>query len=258
MTRVLHSEWTKLRTEAVALWLLFGAFALTVALSAGAAASVSCDGPDCSDDLTKLSLVGIMLGQAVIAILAVLAMGNEYGTGMIRLTFAATPRRMAVLAAKAVVLTGVVLVAGAAAVLGSIMAGRFILPGNGFDAAHGFTTLSLADGPTLRAAAGSVLYLVLIALLSLGVATAVRDSATAVGVVLGVLYLFPIITQVVGDPDWEKRLQQISPMNAGLAIQSTRGIENLPIGPWEGLGVLTVWAAAALLAGALALRWRDA
>ncbi len=32
----------------------------------------------------------------------------------------------------------------------------------------------------------------------------------------------------------------------------------LPISPWGGLGVLAAWAAAALLAGGLVLRWRDA
>ena len=45
-----------------------------------------------------------------------------------------------------------------------------------------------------------MLYLVLIALLSLGVATAVRDSAAAVGIVLGLLYLFPVLAAVVTDP----------------------------------------------------------
>lgn len=63
--------------------------------------------------------------------------------------------------------------------------GWFILPGNGFTAAHGFGPLSLGDGPTLRAVAGSVLYLALIALLSLGLATALRDSSAAIAVVLG-------------------------------------------------------------------------
>ncbi len=61
--------------------------------------------------------------------------------------------------------------------LGSLLAGRLILPGHGFTAAHGYPPLSLGDGPVLRAAAGSVLYLALIALLSLGIATIVRDSA---------------------------------------------------------------------------------
>jgi len=60
--------------------------------------------------------------------------------------------------------------------------------------------VSLTDGPTLRAAAGSVLYLALIALLSIGIATLVRDSAAAIGVILGLLYLVPILLGVITDP----------------------------------------------------------
>jgi len=43
--------------------------------------------------------------------------------------------------------------------------------------------LSLGHGEVLRAAAGSVLYLALIALLGLGVAATVRDAAVAMGIV---------------------------------------------------------------------------
>ena len=110
----------------------------------------------------------------------------------------------------------------------------------------------------LRAAAGSVLYLALIALLSLGVAAAVRDSAVAIGIILGLLYLIPIIATVVGAPGWHRHLGQIAPMTAGLAIQATTGLRSLPLSPWTGLGVLAAWAAAALLAGGLLLRLRDA
>ncbi|MFD7065396.1 hypothetical protein [Streptomyces sp. NPDC059906] len=116
----------------------------------------------------------------------------------------------------------------------------------------------MTDGPTLRAAVGSVLYLVLIALIGLGVATAVREAATAIGIVLGLLYLFPIVTQVVNDPQWQRHLQQISPMTAGLAVQATAHLHELPIGPWAGLGVLATWAAAVLLVGSLLLHRRDA
>jgi ABC-2 type transport system permease protein len=139
-----------------------------------------------------------------------------------------------------------------------VLAGRLILPGHGFTAAHGYPPLSLGDGPVLRAAAGSVLYLALIALLSLGVATAVRDTAVAIGVVLGLLYVFPIITAAVRAPGWHRHLEQIAPMTAGLAIQDTTGLRSLPISPWAGLGVLAAWAAAALLAGGLLIRLRDA
>ena len=109
-----------------------------------------------------------------------------------------------------------------------------------------------------RAAGGSVLYLVLISLLSLGVATAIRDSATAIGVVLGLLYLFPLLAQVVTDPVWHRHLEQIGPMTAGLAIQATTDLHSLPISPWAGLGVLALWAGAALATGGILLRLRDA
>jgi ABC-2 type transport system permease protein len=174
------------------------------------------------------------------------------------------PPRTTVLAAKAAVLTGLVLAAGTVAVLGSLLAGGLILPGHGFTAAHGLPPLSLlsplspGDGPVLRAAAGSVLYLALIGLLSLGVAAAVRDAAAAIGAVLGLLYVFPIISAVVSVPSWHRHLDQVAPMTAGLTIQATTGLRGLPISPWAGLGVLAAWAAAALLAGVLLLRFRDA
>jgi len=254
----LHAEWTKLRTAPGTFWLVFAVVALTVAVSSAAAAAARCPATGCGQDPTKVSLTGIYLGQVAVAMVAVLAMSSEYSSGMIRTTLAAMPHRITVLAAKAALLTGLMLAAGALAVLGSLLAGRLILPGHGFTVAHGFAALSLADGPVLRAAAGSVLYLALIALLSLGAATAVRDSAVAIGLVLGLLYLFPIVAGVISDPHLQRHLQQIAPMTAGLEIQATTGLRSLPISPWAGLGVLAAWAGAALLAGGLLLRLRDA
>ena len=260
LTNALHAEWTKLRTVSGPAWLLVGIIVLTVAVSATATAAVRCPtGTACPVDTPKLSLTGIEFSQAIVAILAVLVISAEYSTGMIRITLTAMPRRSAVLAAKAVLVAGLVLAAGTIAVGGSVLAGRVILPGHGFTPARGFPLESLADGPTLRAAAGSVLYLALIALLSLGIATVVRESAVAIGVVLGLLYLSPIIVSVVaGDPVWSHRLERYAPMSAGLTIQDTTGLHGLPISPWGGLGVLAAWAAAAMLAGGLVLRWRDA
>ena len=257
MRHALHAEWTKLRTAPGTVLLLAASIVLTVGASALAAAIVKCPG-SCTADTTKLSLTGVMLGQATVATLAVLMMSSEYSTGMIRVTLAAMPRRSAVLAAKSTVVTGVVLVAGAIAVGASLLAGLLLESGNGFTAGRGFVPLSLTHGPTLRAAAGSVLYLALIALLSLGAATALRDSAVAITVVLGLLYIFPVLGNVIFNPVWQHRIERWSPMNAGLAIQATRNVGALPIGPWPGLGVLAAWAVAALLAGGLLLRLRDA
>jgi ABC-2 type transport system permease protein len=254
----LHAEWTKLRTVASTFWLLLAAAALTATVSAAVAAATRCLSGGCAEDPAKISLTGIYLGQAVIAVLAVTAVSGEYGTGMIRLTLTATPSRLTVLAAKAVVVAGLTLAVGAIAVLGSLLAGGLILPGHGISPAHGYPAISPGDGAVLRAAFGSVLYLALIALLSLGIATALREAAVAIGAVLGLLYLIPIIAVAVGNANLSRLLQQIGPMTAGLAIQATAGLDTLPISPWAGLGVLAAWAGGALLLGGLLLRVHDA
>jgi ABC-2 type transport system permease protein len=266
----LHAEWTKLRTLAGTWWLLAAAVAVTVAAGAAVAATTAAPvqppgtgaAPAVADlvmaDPARISLSGVALGQAIVALMAVLAVGGEYGTGMIRVTLAATPRRLTMLAAKAAVVTGSTVTAGAVAVLGSVLAGRLILPGRGLSPVNGYALLSLGAGQDLRAAAGSVLYLALIALLALGVTTAVRDSAAGTGLVLGLLYLFPIASAVVPDHTLSRHLEQAAPMTAGLCIQATAGLRSLPLTPWQGLGVLALWAFGALILGAAVLRLRDA
>jgi ABC-2 type transport system permease protein len=268
MREALRAEWTKLRTLAGTGWLLAGAVAGAVVLSATVAATVHVSSPGSSggsggsgnsgrQDPTRLSLIGVDLGQAMIAVLAVVTISEEYGTGMIRSTLAAVPRRLLLFFAKAANVTGLTLVAGLLAVAGCLTVGRLILPSHGLDPAHGYALVAIGHGPTLRAAVGSVLYLVGIALLSLGVATAIRDTAVSIGAVLSLLYLPPVLAQAVTGP-WRRHLQQISPMTAGLTSQTTANLRSLPIGPWAGLGVLAAWAAASLLLGGLLLRQRDA
>jgi ABC-2 type transport system permease protein len=71
--------------------------------------------------------------------------------------------------------------------------------------------------------------------------------------VLALLYLFPVIASAL-NPHWSRHLQQIGPMSAGLTIQVTAGLRGLPLTPWQGLGVLGLWAAGAYWPG----RWRSA
>jgi ABC-2 type transport system permease protein len=254
MTQAVRAEWTKLRTLTGTAWLLAAAVVLTVGVSAAVVAATHQSSR--GGDPTKLALAGIDLGQAVVAVLAVLTISEEYATGMILLTLTAMPRRLGLLAAKAANLAGLNLAAGILAVAGCLIAGRLMLPGAGFDAAHGYALVSITDGATLRAAAGSVLYVVLIALLALGVATAIRDTAVSVGAVLALLYLPPLLAQLLSEP-LRRHIQQIAPMSAGLAIQATTGLRSQPIAPWAGLGVLTAWAIASLLIGGTLLRLRD-
>lgn len=232
-----RAEWTKLRTTPGPAWLLLATAALTVALGAAVSAAA---GPGV--DAARVALSGVYLGQAPVAVLAVLTVSGEYSTSLIRTTVTAIPNRPAMLSAKALVLA--VAVAGAAgpAVGVSLLAAP---------------RLSLAGGSVLRAGVGTVAYLVLVALFGLGAAAAVRDSGGAVGVVLGLLYLPPLLASMVAEPRLHRLLERASPMSAGLAVQATTDLDRMPIGPWAGLGVLAVWSAAALVGGALLLRYRD-
>ena len=88
--------------------------------------------------------------------------------------------------------------------------------------------------------------------------TAVRESAVAIELVLGLLYVFPVVTSVVSNQHWQRHLEQIGPMTALPYIQATANLSSLPLTPWQGLGVLALWAAGALTTGALIFRFRDA
>ncbi|MET0492764.1 MAG: ABC transporter permease [Actinoplanes sp.] len=233
MIRVLHAEWTKLRTEPAARWLLPGIVVTTVSASLFAVAAASCRGGGCDADPVALSLAGVRLGQALVVLLAVLAIGGEQATGLLRTTFTAAPRRIVVLAAKAVLVGGLTMAAATVAVVGCLAAGRTILPGKGIAAP------APADGNTLRAAGGSVLYLVLVALLALGVAAAIWDSAVSAGAVFALLYATPLVTAVINDPELQRTLRRYAPMTASHPV-------------------LAAWSVASLLVGAILLHRRDA
>jgi ABC-2 type transport system permease protein len=215
-----------------------------------------CDAP-CTLDTTKLSLAGVRLGQVGIVILAVLTVTAEYSARTIQPTLAAVPRRFLVVLGKLGVLTILGLATGAAAVAGSLAAGRTMLPRNGFTRAHGFAPLSLADGLTLRAAIGTVLYLGLVTVLGTGLGLLLRDTAGAVTAALALLYGSPVVAMLVSDPKWQHRIHRFSPMDAGLTIQSTRNLAAEHIGPWPGLGILSLYAAASVTAGLIAFQLRD-
>ncbi|MEV4347004.1 ABC transporter permease [Actinoplanes sp. NPDC049596] len=225
------AERAKLRTGWIGLAVPLG---LAVLLVAGGVAL----GRDVVDPV-QLRLLGVRLGQAAVAAAGVQILAGEYGTGLIRATLLAVPRRLDVLVAKAALLTAGV---APAAVLGV-----------------GVAVIGLPWSAGLwRAAAESVLHLILIGLLGLGVAAAVRSSAAAIGVVLGLLYLTPMLLWMLPDPDWSRWLYRLTPATAVQALATTVENDTLPLGPWAALAVVAAWTAAALSLGALLLRGRDA
>jgi ABC-type transport system involved in multi-copper enzyme maturation permease subunit len=120
---------------------------------------------------------------------------------------------------------------------------------------NGFTGSSLSQGPVLRAVVGTAVLVALVAVLSLAVGVILRHSAGAITVVVVLLF----VPQLLGSglplsaAVWLGRLTPA----AGFAIQQTVEQYDTAINPWAGLGVLTVYTAAALAAAYWVLRRRD-
>lgn len=243
MTAALRAEWAKLRTTPDLAAQLALAVLLTVAGSATAAAAGGAGTPD----PVHLSLLGVQVGQAVLAIAGVQAMAGEFGSGLIRASLLAVPRRATLFGSKALLLAAAVGGAAVVAVLGSVGLAAAVLP----------VTVPL-DASLVRGVTLAILYLVLIALLGLGAAAAVRNAAAAAGFVLGLLYLVPVLLSMFPDPAWRRALYRLTPATAGQAMLTTRGMSELPLGPWAALGVVAGWAAGMALLGGYLLHRRDA
>jgi ABC-2 type transport system permease protein len=246
MTSALRAELTKLRSVRSTTWSLVAILGLTIALGVVSSSTSHADGGSGDQDLVMMSLAGVYFAQIAAVAFGVLAVCSEYATGTIRATFAANPRRRQVLAAKVAIVGGLVAGVSAVATVGAFYIGQAILRGNGYHAA------SLAHGSTLRAVAIAAAYLVLLAVLSLGAASILRDTAAAISVVLGVL-LVPWIVAGLLPENLANAIEKATPM-AGIAAQE-RGA---PISPWGGFAATVGWAAAALVVALWLVRRRDA
>jgi ABC-2 type transport system permease protein len=260
--QALRAEWLKLRTVRSTAWSLLVLVGFSVLFSALACweseTMGGSPGRPGDNDIVLDSLAGVWFGQIGAAVLAVLAITSEYSTGMIRTTFAASPRRRAVLAAKTTVVGALVLVVGLATCATCFLFGQEILQGNGFTYENGYPAQSLADGETFRAVAGSAVYLGLLAVFALGIGTIVRHTAGAITIVL-VALLAPVVAIGFLPEHVAEWLEKSSLIGAGLAIQQTvERPDNIPIGPWGGLAVVAAYAAVAFLVALVSIGTRDA
>lgn len=256
--RALHAEWTKLTTVPAQLWLAAAATGLMAAV--GVLVAVTQHAPNClagtpcsAPDSTALALSGVYVAQLAAIMLGVALVASEYQPRVIRLTLAVCPRRGAVLAAKCAVGTAAVLAAGAAGVAGALLAAGSVLRARGLD------TASYGDPALQRAAAGTLLYLLLVSLLAAGLAWALRHQAAAAGGTAALLYGPYLLSQIVPmSPHTLHVVLDVSPMTAGLAVQSAvAGAGTAPLAPWTGLGVLALYAAVSLALGRVLLQLRD-
>jgi regulation of enolase protein 1 (concanavalin A-like superfamily)/ABC-type transport system involved in multi-copper enzyme maturation permease subunit len=206
------------------------------------------------DDVVMLSLFGVRLGMIAIIALGVLFMTAEYRTGLIRTTLAASPRRGHVLAGKAVVLAGVVFVAGLIASVAAFLLAQPGMHDGGYNP-PAYPHISLTDGSAARAVVGTAIYLALVALFSLGIAVVRRRTAGAIVFVIALVVLPQIVAPVIS-PEADIWVSRLTPV-AGLAVQQSVEPGQV-IGPWAGLGVMSAYAVAALGLAHWQLTRRDA
>ncbi|GIG87150.1 ABC transporter permease subunit [Plantactinospora endophytica] len=219
------------------------------------------------EDLTRMSLSGALIGLLPIVALGALFITAEYRRGMIRTTFAASPRRGRVVLAKAVVLAGVTFVVGLVTCATAFLVSQPGQRESGFVAPL-FPDRSLTDWPVLRAVVGTALVLALVAVLSLALGTVLRRSAGAITVVV----LLMVLPQMVAGAlpltaaRWMMRLlpsagfsiQQTNPRYEHVASVCLPEAGCVPDSPWLGLAVLTGYVAVAVAAACWLVRRRDA
>jgi ABC-2 type transport system permease protein len=193
---------------------------------------------------------GMMFAQITAIALGTLTVTSEYGTGMIHATLAATPRRGSVLAAKAVVLTVTLFVAGTLTAFAGYFAGNWFFENQGIG-------IALGDDGVLRAMFGSGLYMAGLGLLAAAVGLLVRHTAAALSSVLALVFVVGNMAFLL-PATWGEWTAKLMPGNAGSAVATPVSFDPGLLAPWTGFAVFAGEVAVLMLVALLAFRRRDA
>ncbi len=248
-----RSEWTKFWSVRSTVWSLAVMTVAVIGICVLATTVGTGNPGEHVADPTRRSLTGLFLGQLAIGVLGVMVISAEYGTGSIRSTFAAMPRRPVVLTAKVAVFGLVAIVVGQVLSIAAFFLGQALLPSS-----VGHATLS-QPGVT-RAVFGSGLYIAALGLLALGLGTIIRHTAGAIAAFVGVVLVLPLIVQAL-PTSIVHAVTRYLPEAVGLSMLSTdtTPFAGTPIfNPWAGLALVAGYAVAALALGAWLMVKRDA
>jgi ABC-2 type transport system permease protein len=183
--------------------------------------------------------------QVAILTLAVLALGSEYSTGSIRTTFVAAPSRLRVVAAKALVVT---VTSALLSVVALPIAWLVVLP-----RLHSLG-LDTPTGNVFGALGRQVGYLTLLALFAFAVTLAVRSTAIAVGIVLGVVFVLPSLLNLIGG-GLDMKLDKLGFAEAaGNIFDGSSSVGTM----LAGVLTVAVWWAVPFVLGGAALVRKDA
>ncbi len=249
---VVRSEWTKLRTVRSTAWCVVATVvaALGIGILATSSQASQWRHGGIVDrvlfDPTSVSLTGLLFGQLAMGVLGGLTVSAEYGSGSIRATFAAVPRRPVVLAAKAVVFGTLAFVVCEALSFTSFFVGQAILSGSA-------PTATLSQHEVLRAVIGGGLFLTVLGLFALGLAAIIRHTAGAITTFVAILLILPLVVSAfpakIGWP-----IGRYLPATIGSAMTSVTSLgahdSFLPAFPfWHGFALMCAYAVGANVIG---------
>jgi ABC-2 type transport system permease protein len=243
--RVVRAEWTKFRSLRSTWWTIGAALTLTVGMGAliSFAAAAEAKSSARPVDVAARAEIGNIFAQLALGALAVLVLSGEYGTGMIRSSMAAVPKRLPVLWGKLAVYLAVVLPLSAAASLAAFSLGQVEWR------AKGRPAVGLGDGQVLQIVLGSALYVTLAGVFALALGALLRSTAGGITVLGAVFLVVPITMQAM--PHRIAAYGRFLPSNAGSAIWH-QSISPISLAPWTGIALLAGYAAVLVAAAA----WR--
>jgi ABC-2 type transport system permease protein len=253
----IRSEFTKIRSVRSTYWTLFALIVVTVGIGAlsswGAAShwSQMSPGDRATFDPTQQSLIGLILGQLIIAVLGALTMTSEFSTGMVRTSLSAQPRRGLLIAAKGIVFAVVAFVTGLVASFGAFFLGQALMSGKHIDA-------TLGQPHVLSAVIGGALFLTVCGMLAFGLGLLIRHTAGAITAAVGLLFVLFIMVNFLPQ-SWQNDLDRWLPFNAGSGVwrdQFSPDASHL-FAPWTGFAVFVGYAAIAIAAGMITFRRRN-
>jgi ABC-2 type transport system permease protein len=262
---VVASEWIKLRTLRSTWWCAAVLVALSVLMGVLVSAVVDGGGrlPTSQQDALAVQVLTLSVNftQLVAAVLGVLVISGEYGTGMIRSTFAAVPRRIPAVVAKLLVLAVAVLAIGLVSTALTALAAAPLLGARGIGLAP--------DAALWLPVLGGSVYLTLIAVLAFAIGTLLRNSAGGIATALGLLLVVPIVVRLAAGltrADWLQSADALLPSSAGgqlFTYAAPNGsdlgtaTQTLVLNGWGGAAVLLAWIAVFLVPALILVRRRD-
>jgi ABC-2 type transport system permease protein len=255
LPRVIHSEWTKLRSLRSTWWTLLIAFVVTIGFATLLAwgASSNVDKMNAQDramlDVTNAAMAGVAFGQLAFAVLGALIVASEYSTGGIKTTLVAVPNRVRVLFAKTLVFSVVAWVVGTVAAFVSFFAAMT------FWSSHNLAA-SLSDPGVLRAVFGAGLIALASGLLGLALGALIRHTAGSITTAVALLFVVPPLTNLLPG-DWGNAISTRFTTNAGQRITEVVHTSG-QLSPWSGYLWMLAECLIPLIVGAWLMRRRDA